>query len=1081
MIKKFKYLLSLVIMFLCGANLVACGDPPPPPDEPPVLPESISVEVVNSDLVAKFDASTNTLSFYSNEYISIFQSDFAVTAHYEDDETNPVYDFEFNVDEELSDGWAPSSDTPYPVTFKYKEKKFTIYVKVNTPTVTKPTYLTNQTFTYDINGNSQQLWPDWMDPNTMDISGNEHTDAGTYDVVISLQDGYMWEDGTTDPVTFQWTIERATIDKPTSVQDSTYWGEPQSAALYMLDSFDWDVMEMTSEEYTDAGTYDVTVSIVNDNYKWSDGTDTPVTLPWTINKRQLSRPEFTNNLVELEYSPNGHSHSILNTDIGYISDELTKSGDIEKTDANLDGEYYTMVISLPNTTNYEWETPGDDVIYYNWRIKPYVLTNNLSPTINSGRVITYNQTAQTTNVQYDEDFTFYTATADSVFSAKNAGTYYCKFELKSSRNFRWRDMTSEQFVLSWTIEKRVFSTPVPTAYNNTFDNTEKFSGWESYYSTYSDYLELTGNSATKSGTYLATLSFKAEDKDSCEWSDGTNTPKTNSWTIDKKEIYELRENDKTYTYDGTEQTFAFQSYSDREQYVVITDNTQTDAVKDKVVTVSLAFPEDTFWSDDTIEPKTYSWTIKPMNVEKPALKTLDGYLYYNKLEQSVEIDGTLPSYMEMVANTNKGINAGNYAVQVELTSTNYKWKDETEDVRIISLGWEILQKRIEKPTDNTTEFRFVSKTENLTYIPTGFDAETMTISGNVQALAGTYTVTVEIIDKVNYVWKNTMSTENQNPVTFEWNILRKQLTKPVGKNWTDGDEYVWTYTGETITMQYKNFDSNLMVVRAGGTGVNAGSYIAQIDLLDKDNYEWSDASQNLVNISWSIGQVFINYSGFDFDNAWVGTFDTYYDGTEKTISLNNLPDSDKVNVVYTHYDGWVDEENIVTELIEVNYYITKVSITPKDDVNYALFFPDFEHTSNAIQKTWHIYDANINLANEYLLVQELNTGNNDSVMNEFTLTSDYDEDSPLLVTATDYTQLRLSVKNPLPNIIYKCLAYVANEQGGWEPLGFDEPSTSFPRLYEAGLYRIIISAEKGEGAPANVTITGSLEIYIEIE
>ena len=97
----------------------------------------------------------------------------------------------------------------------------------------------------------------------------------------------------------------------------------------------------------------------------------------------------------------------------------------------------------------------------------------------------------------------------------------------------------------------------------------------------------------------------------------------------------------------------------------------------------------------------------------------------------------------------RATNAGTYTVKVSIANTkNYCWQGAEGDE--ITLTWTIAPKAIAKPKANTDTFMVNGSV--LTYIPQGFDEETMTISGNQTAYGGEFTVTIGLKDKLNYVW-----------------------------------------------------------------------------------------------------------------------------------------------------------------------------------------------------------------------------------------------------------------------------------------------------------------------------------------
>ena len=81
----------------------------------------------------------------------------------------------------------------------------------------KPTLSITETYTY--NGNEQIASVTGFDSNTMEITGNEQTNAGTYTIKVTSKTG-RWSDGTKDPVTIEWTIEKAdpNPDKPANLK-----------------------------------------------------------------------------------------------------------------------------------------------------------------------------------------------------------------------------------------------------------------------------------------------------------------------------------------------------------------------------------------------------------------------------------------------------------------------------------------------------------------------------------------------------------------------------------------------------------------------------------------------------------------------------------------------------------------------------------------------------------------------------------------------------------------------------------------------------------------------------------------------
>ena len=75
----------------------------------------------------------------------------------------------------------------------------------------KPSISVTGTYTY--NGSEHTATVNGYDPATMDISGNTATNAGDYTVRVTSKTG-KWADGSTDAVTAEWSIGKATQEAP---------------------------------------------------------------------------------------------------------------------------------------------------------------------------------------------------------------------------------------------------------------------------------------------------------------------------------------------------------------------------------------------------------------------------------------------------------------------------------------------------------------------------------------------------------------------------------------------------------------------------------------------------------------------------------------------------------------------------------------------------------------------------------------------------------------------------------------------------------------------------------------------------
>ncbi len=98
--------------------------------------------------------------------------------------------------------------------------------------------------------------PAWngYNPEMLELSGvTEGTNAGEYEAIFTPLGDYVWADGTQDPVTVPWTIERAPINAtPAQSGTKTYNGAAQSPSWSNYDAGKLTIGGTTSA--TNAGT-----------------------------------------------------------------------------------------------------------------------------------------------------------------------------------------------------------------------------------------------------------------------------------------------------------------------------------------------------------------------------------------------------------------------------------------------------------------------------------------------------------------------------------------------------------------------------------------------------------------------------------------------------------------------------------------------------------------------------------------------------------------------------------------------------------------------------------------------------------
>ena len=109
---------------------------------------------------------------------------------------------------------------------------------------------------------------------TFEVSGNKATDAGTYTLTVTGTGDF------TGTATAQFTIAKAEVEPPASVESKVYTGELLTAEISSTDRY-----SVANGGGVDVGNYPVTLTLTDAaNYRWKDGDSEPMELTFTITK-----------------------------------------------------------------------------------------------------------------------------------------------------------------------------------------------------------------------------------------------------------------------------------------------------------------------------------------------------------------------------------------------------------------------------------------------------------------------------------------------------------------------------------------------------------------------------------------------------------------------------------------------------------------------------------------------------------------------------------------------------------------------------------------------------------------------------
>lgn len=492
---------------------------------------------------------------------------------------------------------------------------------------------------------------------------------------------------------------------------------------------------------TNAGTYTVTFTLKSPMYRWIDGTNTPKTGTWTINKKVISIPY----IMPGTYTYTGAVQSAS------ISEHDPFGVAISGEPTAINAGNHVVKFNLSSANNYIWSDGTSEEKTDSWSIAPIAV---VVPTVSGA--FTYNTKAQSASVSYASGTSDLIAES-GVKTATNAGSYSVFFNLKDAVNYIWNDNTTGQKKGDWAIAKASVTSPTlntPLVYSGK-EQTVSVSGYDKNLMTY--------NAAETKGTNVNSYSvtFTLLDPNNYLWaSTGKSSALVVPWAIVKASVI-IPTVSKNPEYSGSSVSPILANYS--ASTVVLSGDTSKIAVGNYTIIFNLVNPSNYQWSDGSISAKSAPWSIIKKYVTIPSLYNKSKT--YNGTEQSVSITAYDKNVVE-VSGMTKATNAGTYYVYFNLiNASNYQWSDGS--VKQKSDTWTINKASVAVPTLSGT-YTYNGSAQTVT--KNGYDSNSMTVSGDTQTNAGNYTATFNV--KSNYKWNDGTTTAK----TRDWSINPKQLT-----------------------------------------------------------------------------------------------------------------------------------------------------------------------------------------------------------------------------------------------------------------------------------------------------------------
>ncbi len=389
------------------------------------------------------------------------------------------------------------------------------------------------------------------------------------------------------------------------------------------------------------------------------------------------------------------------------------------------------------------------------------------------------QDVSTSGVKYEEGMTIFARTSDGVISTSTDEQVNFRVEVSQGYIIDTVEATSDAYkniknitdgvyritkinqdiviTIKTRLEKKIVSKP--TDENNTLAYTNSLlvfipNNFDE------KTMEIKNNEAIEVGNYEAIISLK--DKENYCWSDLTTDDFVIPYYIvsEKVEVKVPTSSEIIYVYNGDVQYYIPDGFN---AGIMNIENNEQSLSGSYEVKVTLK-DSDNYYFTNNEEEITFTFTINKCKLTKPTESI--GEYYYTSETITYLPSGFMEGVMDIEGN--EEINAGSYIAVISLKdTTNYMWDDLSTSN--ISINYQILPKRIEKPLDNNNTCTYTGTI--ITYIPSRYNEESMAITNNKQTNVGTYEIVISLIDKNNYVWSD-LTTDD---LKLSFSIVEKAL------------------------------------------------------------------------------------------------------------------------------------------------------------------------------------------------------------------------------------------------------------------------------------------------------------------
>ena len=506
------------------------------------------------------------------------------------------------------------------------------------------------------------------------VTGNSATNVkydadakqiGSYTVTLSLKPNYVWNDNTTEPITYNLTITQKKLALPTATTQTLEYNA--SVAEYEIDlQYDSSKVGIDSssdaKKVTHAGEYKVIFNIEDKNYCFASGKNVSddrmqYTLTWQVKPISCKKPTRQKN-----FTYDGEVHTVALKDFDRTI--MSESGEMSEIDA---GEYI-VTVSLLDNVNYVWEDGTTADLSVVWKIDRLSVDAPIAGTTTftyTGDIITYLPVRN-----YDQSKMKISGNKET-----RAGEYTATISLISN-NYKWFGYPDTDWTQTWRINKKTLTAPKLVG-KYVYDRTNQTAQLDDNFD--ENTMIVTGNTKTDAGT--TTITIELADPDDYQWSTNDTRAVSIEWTIEKAVLDAPALKQKQFTFDGKRKEVEL---VDDDGYIMTGDQKAVNAGEYQVV---VAVENSNYAIEGTNEPNvTLAWTINKAVLAIPTLETSQPFVYDGN-EHTPEIAGFDNATM-IISGQTTGVNAGIYKFRVELKDKdNYVWSDGTIGAK--TFGWTI--------------------------------------------------------------------------------------------------------------------------------------------------------------------------------------------------------------------------------------------------------------------------------------------------------------------------------------------------------------------------------------------------------